>query len=297
MKEFRRKEEPKWANVFDFTAGSRQNLLLHKTQGQRADELAMLEEFKRRKQIKAYYEAVQRGEVGGGYLTNPQRAADRYRETEQSGAEVEAEDSEKERYLKLMREYESKRGLKYFAPEEGEIFDPSQFALMFMDSDSITQITALNRINRRRVLLFAGNYDGVISYGKGRGVDYEAAFEDAVRSLKKNMIAIDLDHLNTLPRAIRGRYHDFKLEVRPRNPPNHWGGGQLWVMFKMTGIWHHDWSCVVRKRKPYNLIYAFFNLVTQNTTVRHLAEMQGKKHHQLYYARPSKYNVPIGLRT
>ncbi len=167
---------------------------------------------------------------------------------------------------------------------------------MFMDSDSITQITALNRINRRRVLLFAGNYDGVISYGKGRGVDYEAAFEDAIRNLKNNMIAIDLDHMNTLPKPIRGGYHDFKLELRPRDPPNHWGGGQLWIMFKMTGIFHHDWSCNVRKRKPYPLIYAFFNLVTQNTTIRSMAEMHGKKHYQLYYGKPSKHNTPRGLR-
>ena len=94
-----------------------------------------------------------------------------------------------------------------------------------MDSDAITKITSLNRINRRRVLLFAANYDGVLSYGKGRGIDYEDAFEDAIRKLKENMIAIDLDHLNSLPRPIRGRYNDFKLELRPRDPPNHWGGG------------------------------------------------------------------------
>ena len=43
---------------------------------------------------------------------------------------------------------------------------------MFMDTDAVTQITALNRINRRRVLLFAGNHNGVITYGKGKGLDY-----------------------------------------------------------------------------------------------------------------------------
>lgn len=110
------------------------------------------------------------------------------------------------------------------------------------------------------------------------------------------MIAIDLDHLNTLPKPIRGRYNDFKLELRPRDPPNHWGGGQLWLMFKMIGLFHHDWSCNVRKRKPYPLVYALFNLVTQNTTVKRLAEVHGKKHYQLYYGRPSRHNVPRGMR-
>lgn len=63
MKEFKRKEEPKWANVFDFTEGSKEDILLNKSPDFRVDELKMLEEFRRRKKIKSYYKAITESEV------------------------------------------------------------------------------------------------------------------------------------------------------------------------------------------------------------------------------------------
>jgi len=63
---------------------------------------------------------------------------------------------------------------------------------MFMDSDSVTNVTALNRTNHRRVLLFIGNGNGLISYGMGKGVDYEQAFEAAYKTLRRNLIILDM---------------------------------------------------------------------------------------------------------
>ena len=56
--------------------------------------------------------------------------------------------------------------------------------MIFIDSDSVTNVTALNRVNARRVLLFIGNGNGIIGYGKGKGHDYEEAFEDAYKKLR-----------------------------------------------------------------------------------------------------------------
>jgi ribosomal protein S5 len=82
---------------------------------------------------------------------------------------------------------------RYFTPGRDEIFDPSEFTLIFIDSDSVTNVTALNRVNARRVLLFIGNGNGVISYAMGKGEDYEAAFENCFKKLRKNLICIPLD--------------------------------------------------------------------------------------------------------
>jgi ribosomal protein S5 len=35
---------------------------------------------------------------------------------------------------------------------------------------------------------------GLISFGKGKGEDYENAFEDAFKKLRKNMICLSWDH-------------------------------------------------------------------------------------------------------
>lgn len=62
---------------------------------------------------------------------------------------------------------------RYFEPLEDEIFDPADFTLIFIDSDSVTNVTSLNRVNHRRVLIYIGNGAGLVSYGKGKSEDYE----------------------------------------------------------------------------------------------------------------------------
>jgi len=73
---------------------------------------------------------------------------------------------------------------RYFELEHNEIYDVKDWTLIFMDSDSVTNVTKLNRINQRRVLIFIGNGRGMISYGKGKGVDYEQAFDAAFKKMK-----------------------------------------------------------------------------------------------------------------
>lgn len=73
---------------------------------------------------------------------------------------------------------------RFFERDVDEIFETKHFTLIFIDSDSVTNVTKLNRVNHRRVLLFIGNSDGVISFGKGKAVDYENAFEQAFKRLR-----------------------------------------------------------------------------------------------------------------
>ena len=80
------------------------------------------------------------------------------------------------------------------------MFNPRDFTLIFIDSDNIANVTKLNRVMRRRVLLFIGNGNGVIGYGKGKGDDYESAFDNAFKSLKQN-----LNGLNTIIKELRGQ--------------------------------------------------------------------------------------------
>ena len=54
-------------------------------------------------------------------------------------------------------------------------------------------------MNARRILLFIGNGNGIISYAKGKGVDYEGAFETAFKKLRQNLICINLNQSFTVP--------------------------------------------------------------------------------------------------
>ena len=104
---------------------------------------------------------------------------------------------------------------RYFTPAKDEIFNPSEFTLIFIDSDSVTNVTALNRVNARRVLLFIGNGNGIISYAMGKGDDYEGAFEIAFKKLRKNLVCIPLDQMLTVPQVLKARHNDFRITIYP----------------------------------------------------------------------------------
>lgn len=104
---------------------------------------------------------------------------------------------------------------RFFTPGKDECFNPSDFTLMFLDSDSVTNVTALNRTNARRILLFIGNGNGIISHAMGKGDDYENAFEKAYKKLRKNLICIPVDWINTCPEVLQARHNDYRIKIFP----------------------------------------------------------------------------------
>lgn len=234
--------------------------------------MVMMEEFRRRKNLERYYELMKNqkkaeaNKVGEKHNIVDLDDESITHETAQKGTGPE----------------------RFFLPGKDEIYKPSDFTLIFIDSDSVTNVTALNRVNHRRVLLFIGNGNGVISYGMGKSDDYEKAFENAFKTLKKNLTCISLDQMWTVPRMIEARHNDFRIKIYPQAKPNYWGNPMIWKMLVHTGFFHCRYVCKSRKRDPYALVYGFFKAVTQNSTIAECAEVQGEKLVQLQFGNPAK---------
>jgi len=143
--------------------------------------------------------------------------------------------------------------------------------LIFIDSDFVTNVTKLNRVNSRRVLLYMGNSAGVISYGKGKGSDYESAYNGAFKKLKENMVCIHLDRMNSVPMILTGKHNDFRLKIYSQEIGNYWGGFLMWQMLYFAGLTNYRFVINSRKLEPYSMIYAFFQAVTKNVTPRIIA--------------------------
>lgn len=114
----------------------------------------MLEEFRRRKQMKDWYELKKQHEAKVHPVFKPKKEMGKIHDD-------------------MDATYYGTGPERYFENQKNEIFDGNSFTLMFLDSDSVTNVTSLNRVNHRRVLIFIGNGRGLISYGKGKGEDYE----------------------------------------------------------------------------------------------------------------------------
>ena len=60
LRNFKAKNEQKWASIVDATQDEQEEALLSKSPEYRRNEMIMLEEFRRRKQMKDYYEIRER---------------------------------------------------------------------------------------------------------------------------------------------------------------------------------------------------------------------------------------------
>ena len=177
LKNFKAKNEQNWANIIDLTQAEQEDMLLEKTDEYRKNEMKMLEEFRRRANLKNYYELMKK----------------RRKVMEKEGG-ANAEDFEfTNDAMQAQAEHIAMGPERFFENKNDEIFDPSQFTLIFIDSDSVTNVTSLNRVNHRRVLIFCGNGNGLISYGKGKSEDYEGAFEQAFKKMRQNLVCINLE--------------------------------------------------------------------------------------------------------
>lgn len=164
-----------------------------------------------------------------------------------------------------------------------------------MDSDMICNMTRLNRVYSRRVLLYMGNKDGLISYGIGKGTLYEDAWIAAYQDLRRNLILINVDIDFTVPTPIKARFHDYRLQVKSSKNPRYWGNPIMALMLRYAGLYHFGFSIISRVKDPYAMTFAFFKTVTQNTTPKDLGELHGEKLHKIFNGRPKKYELSHDL--
>ena len=145
------------------------------------------------------------------------------------------------------------------------------FVMLLLEKNTSTKVTTLNRVNYYRTLLFMGNGNGLISYGKSRDLTPEGSLTKAIIECKKNIIAIPLDHTCTMPRHINSRFQDYHIYLRPLAGFNSWGHPTFASMLALSGIKHAGFKTIHTGKNNYTLLHSFFKAVTQNTTPQDMA--------------------------
>ena len=202
----------------------------------------------------------------------------------------------REEVRELMEEFKAKNSMedRMTMEEQLQAFEKDQalrfshlgpFKVMIMDKKWTLNTTTLRRIRTAKVLLFAGNCKGVVSYGKGRGSNMGSATRNAYLHLNENMIAINLDQQNTWPKSIYAKFGKHEIVMWSRRKFDSWGSPRFAAMIQMAGIRHCKFKVMYAEPNPYNLVYCFMKLFTQNTTTKHLAEQKGEKLYDTIWAR------------
>ena len=75
-----------------------------------------------------------------------------------------------------------------------------------------------------------------------------------------------MDSKCTLPKYINKRFQDYRLELRPIPGFNSYGHPTMATMLSLAGFQHMAFNTVHTSKNVYDLVHAFFKVVTKNTT-------------------------------
>ena len=177
------------------------------------------------------------------------------------------------------------RYIKYYDVRDLKFDSEGQFKMMIMDQRLTTNTTSLRRINMFKALVWCGNMNGVVGYGKARATNSKTALTRAINNCKNNLVAINLDLLNTCPQSIYSKFGRFKIILWSRKYNNAWGNPDFGAMLQLAGLRHCMFKFIYDKPTPYNLVYCLMKLLTQNTTPKLLSEELGQKLYDTCWSR------------
>ena len=134
-----------------------------------------------------------------------------------------------------------------------------KFMYVIITRGVVTKVTKLNRVNHFRYMIFGGNWNGVIGYGKGKGLDFEDALNKAFKDFKKNLVALDITEDNTFPLEVKTKFTKTRLKIEPIAGFNCWGSPLLSTMIQLCGIHNVRFNNYSRNENKYGLVRHFLS--------------------------------------
>jgi small subunit ribosomal protein S5 len=184
--------------------------------------------------------------------------------------------------IRRVNEYDNsltieERVLRY-KDEDNLAFDVwGSFKLMIMERKMTTNTTSLRRISKYKALVWCGNCNGVIGYGKAVSGNMKICIRKAISNCKQNLVAINLDFYNTCPQSIYSKFGRYQIVLWSRKFNNAWGHPKYGAMMQIAGLRHCMFKFLFDEPNNYSLVYCLMKLFTQNTTPKLMAEQLGRR--------------------
>lgn len=173
-----------------------------------------------------------------------------------------------------------------------DIILQEDFQYFMLDSGSTTKVTTLNRVNSFYFIIFAGNFNGCIAYGKGRSHDTETALIKAYKDLKKNLIQIPMDPAVSLVKPLDYKYMNFRLKVWPKKNLVPKGHPTILFMLFSAGFDCFQFKVLYPNMNFKTMLMAFFKVMTSNETPKMYAERNGAKVYRQRLVNPFQKKFP-----
>ena len=277
LKTFKSKDEPEWNSLLDSPASLDIKSYLKdpkRSAQDRLDELHMHDQLRKKLISEKLY---------AQHIKN------------QDKHEYRATELDQDSHYRPLHTMRTRADVRNRDVGDNVFLSTKNFHIMFIDAGSTTNITKLSRVNHRHVLLYMGNCDGIISYGRGKGISYQMAYDDAVDQCKRNMICINLDHYMTTPGYLSGHFNDTTVRIWAAPQGMSWGHILYYNILALAGLNGFTFKLYSRNVNKYAIIYCFFKCFVKNMTPRQISQQRGVKIYQMTYGRSLRRDYKSSL--
>lgn len=132
---------------------------------------------------------------------------------------------------------------------------------------------------KRKILVVAGNAEGIVGWGVGKSGDRFQAWLNAYSLCLENAVYVPRSERRTFPQPVVGKFKRTRVIMLPA-PRNHGvtAGRQVSMMMNAAGV--KDCICkIVGRRNPYTVTMAVFDGLRQMRSAQEMAESRGLKVH------------------
>lgn len=117
-----------------------------------------------------------------------------------------------------------------------KFFEKPEFDQKIIDTKRVARVVSGGRRFNFKIIMVAGDRNGRVGVGTGKGGDTALAIEKAFRNAKKNMIAIARTKEGSIPHEVSAKYSSGRVLIMPAKGRGLIAGSAVRVVLDLSGV-------------------------------------------------------------
>lgn len=115
-------------------------------------------------------------------------------------------------------------------------FEKPEFDQKIIDTKRVARVVSGGRRFNFKIIMVAGDRNGRVGVGTGKGGDTALAIEKAFRNAKKNMVIISRTKEGSIPHEVSAKYSSARVMIVPAPGRGLIAGSSLRVVLDLAGV-------------------------------------------------------------
>lgn len=155
-------------------------------------------------------------------------------------------------------------------------FEKPEFDQKIIDTKRVTRVVSGGRRFNFKIVMVAGDRNGRVGVGTGKGGDTALAIEKALRSAKKNMTNITRTKDGSIPHEVSAKYSSARVLIMPAPGRGLIAGSSLRVVLDLAGVRNVVAKVISPSKNALNIARAAVDALTTISPKKKIETVKSK---------------------